>query len=307
MSKSFRIAFLGTPKFSVPVLEALAKEGHKIVAVYSQPPRIAGRGQKERLTQVHSTALNYGFEVQTPENFKDLKVQNYFHQLNLDFAVVVAYGLILPNSILSAPNYGCLNIHASLLPRWRGASPIQRAIMAGDNETGITIMKMDQGLDTGPVLIQKNITITKDTTGQSLHDQLSTLGANLIVKALNDTYSGRLLPQPQSMQGVTYAAKLEKEDGRINWAKTSIEIDRQVRALSKSPGAWFEHGDVRVKVLKSRPISGSGKPGQIIDGLSVFCGDGVLQLNILQRPGKKPMGAAEFLNGYHMPSGTILV
>ena len=307
MSKSFRIAFMGTPQFSVPVLEALAKEGHKIVAVYSQPPRTAGRGRKERLSQVHSAALNYGFDVRTPENFKDLKVQDNFRQLNLDFAVVVAYGLILPKSILSMPNHACLNIHASLLPRWRGAAPIQRAIMAGDKETGVTIMKMAQGLDTGPVLIQESITISEKTTGQSLHDQMSVLGSKLIIKALIGIYSGRLIPQPQSNQGVTYAAKLEKEDGRINWARTSIEIDRQVRALSKSPGAWFEHGDVRVKVLKSRSISGSGKPGQVIDGLSVFCGDGVLQLEMVQRPGKKPMTAAEFLNGYQMPSGTVLV
>ena len=241
MPKSFRIAFMGTPEFAVPILEALAITGHQIAAVYSQPPRIAGRGQKERISRVHSKALSHGFEVRTPVNFKDVKEQEYFHQLNLDVAVVAAYGLILPESVLSAPNQGCINIHASLLPRWRGAAPIQRAIMAGDTETGITIMKMDQGLDTGPVLLQKSYLITKETTGQSLHDQLAALGAKLIIQALNDMISKRLVPRPQSKQGVTYAAKLEKEDGRINWAKSSAEIDRQVRALSKSPGAWFEY------------------------------------------------------------------
>ena len=307
MPKSFRIAFMGTPEFAVPILEALAITGHQIAAVYSQPPRIAGRGQKERISRVHSKALSHGFEVRTPVNFKDVKEQEYFHQLNLDVAVVAAYGLILPKSVLSAPNQGCINIHASLLPRWRGAAPIQRAIMAGDTETGITIMKMDQGLDTGPVLLQKSNLITEETTGQSLHDQLSALGAKLIIQALNDMISKRLVPRPQSKQGVTYAAKLEKEDGRINWAKSSAEIDRQVRALSKSPGAWFEYGNDRVKVLKSQPLIGSGKPGQVIDGLSVCCGDGVLQLEMVQRPGKNPMSASEFLNGYDVPSGTVLV
>lgn len=307
MPKSFRIAFMGTPEFAVPILEALAITGHQIAAVYSQPPRIAGRGQKERISRVHSKALSHGFEVRTPVNFKDVKEQEYFHQLNLDVAVVAAYGLILPKSVLSAPNQGCINIHASLLPRWRGAAPIQRAIMAGDTETGITIMKMDQGLDTGSVLLQKSNLITEETTGQSLHDQLSALGAKLIIQALNDMISKRLVPRPQSKQGVTYAAKLEKEDGRINWAKSSTEIDRQVRALSKSPGAWFEYGNDRVKVLKSQPLIGSGKPGQVIDGLSVCCGDGVLQLEMVQRPGKNPMSASEFLNGYDVPSGTVLV
>lgn len=307
MSKPLRIAFMGTPEFSVPILETLSLTDHEIVAVYSQPPRTAGRGQKERLSQVHSMALNRGFEVRTPVNLKDVKEQEFFQELNLDVAVVVAYGLILPQTILSAPNHGCLNIHASLLPRWRGAAPIQHAIMAGDEETGVTIMKMDQGLDTGPVLLKESIRITEKTTGQSLHDQLSALGAKLIIKAINDLDSGRATPQPQPRQGATYAAKLEKNDGRINWQKSSIEIDRQVRALSELPGAWFEHSDNRIKVLKSRPISGSGRPGQVIDGLTIFCGDGVLQLEMVQRPGKKPMSAAEFLNGYDVPSGTVLV
>ena len=298
---------MGTPHFSVPILEALALTCHEIVAVYCQPPRTAGRGQKEQFSPIHSMALQKGYEIRTPIDFKDIKEQNIFQEFNFDVAVVVAYGLILPKSILITPHHGCLNIHASLLPRWRGAAPIQRAIMAGDRETGVTIMKMDQGLDTGPVLLKESIRITEKSTSQSLHGQLSTLGAKLIIKAINVIDTGQLIPHPQSKQGVTYAAKLERNDGRINWQRSSLEIDRQVRALSEWPGAWFEHSDKRIKVLKSRPVGGSGRPGQVIDELTVCCGDGSLQLEMVQRPGKRPMSVAEFLNGYEMPSGTVLV
>ena len=298
---------MGTPDFAVPILRALAKTGHQIVAVYCQPPRNAGRGQKKRLSPVHSEALEQGYEVRVPTDLQNKNVQESFRDLNLDVAVVAAYGLILPKTILRAPINGCLNVHASLLPRWRGAAPIQRSILAGDRETGVTIMQMDQGLDTGPILIKERIPITAKTTGQSLHDQLSVMGAGLIIEALSGVISGVLKPLPQPRHGICYAVKLDRNDGCINWKMTSQEIDRQVRAFSASPGAWFKYGEDRIKVLKSKPVDGSGVPGLVFEGLAVSCGEGVLQLESVQRPGKVPMDATEFLNGYDIPPGTILV
>ena len=297
---------MGTPNFSVPILEILGSTGYDIAAVYCQPPRPAGRGHKKRLSPIHMVAEEEGYNILTPASLKDTMVQKYFQNLNLDVAVVAAYGLILPNSFLQAPRFGCLNIHASLLPRWRGAAPIQRAILAGDTETGITIMQMEKGLDTGPLLMKESIPIPDEITDRILQDQLSNLGAKLIVKSLSGIEAGTLTAVSQGKNGVTYAAKLSKHEGHINWRMTSFQIDRQVRALNSWPGAWFEHGEDLIKVLKSRPVNGMGVPGTVLEGLAVACGEGVLQLETVQRSGRGPMAVTEFLNGYHLPPGTLL-
>ena len=297
---------MGTPDFSVPILEALALAGHDIVAVYCQPPRAAGRGQNVCRSPVNLLAEQRGYDLRTPISFKDVTVQKSFRDLNLDVAVVAAYGLILPKPILEGPNLGCLNVHASLLPRWRGAAPIQRAILAGDEKTGVTIMKMDEELDTGPLLMKESVNITDEVTGQSLHDHLSELGARLIVEALSSIGTGTIKVVPQSRQGVTYASKLQGEERRIDWRMTSIGIHRQVRAFAVRPGAWFKYGKDRIKVLKSKPINGSGTPGIVLEGMSVACGEGVLQMETVQPSGKNPMDAADFLNGYDLPPGTLL-
>ena len=297
---------MGTPDFSVPILEALALAGHDIAAVYCQPPRAAGRGQNVCRSPVHLIAEKRGYDIHTPISFKDVAVQESFRDLKLDVAIVAAYGLILPKPILDGPDLGCLNVHASLLPRWRGAAPIQRAILAGDTKTGVTIMQMDEELDTGPLLMKESVTITKEVTGQSLHDQLSELGAKLIVETLSSIGTGTVKSVPQSRQGVTYASKLHGKERRIDWRMTSIGIDRQVRAFAVKPGAWFEYGTDRIKVLKSKPIKGSGPPGIVLEGMSVACGEGVLQVETVQPSGKTPMDAVDFLNGYDMPPGTIL-
>lgn len=297
---------MGTPQFSVPILEELAIAGYDIAAVYCQPPRSAGRGKKQRLSPIHMVAAEEGYNVRTPVSLKDTMVQKHFQNLNLDVAVVAAYGLILPNSILGAPRLGCFNVHASLLPRWRGAAPIQRAILTGDAETGVTIMQMETGLDSGPLLMQESVPITDELTGQTLQDQLSNLGAKLIVRALSGIEAGTLKAVPQGKNGITYAAKLNKNEGRINWRMTSFQIDRQVRALNSWPGAWFDYGEDQIKVLKSRPVIGLGAPGTVLEGLAVACGEGVLQLETVQRAGKGPVAATEFLNGYDLPPGTLL-
>ncbi len=300
-----RIIFMGTPDFSVPVLNALVKAGHEIAAVYCQPPRPAGRGKKDRPTPVHARAEALGLEVRHPTSLKTPEEQDRFAALNADVAVVVAYGLILPQPILDAPTHGCLNIHASLLPRWRGAAPIHRAIMAGDAQTGICIMQMEAGLDTGPVLLREATDIGIEETTAQLHDLLSDMGAALIVEALNKLPS--LTPDPQPEEGVTYAAKIDKAEARIDWSAPASEVDRKIRGLSPFPGAWTEVGGDRIKLLASRLAEGQGTPGEVLDDhLRVACGEGAVELLRLQRAGKGAQDRETFLRGWPIPAGTRL-
>ncbi len=300
-----RVIFMGTPDFSVPVLEALVAAGHDIVAVYTQPPRPAGRGKKKRPTAVHARAAEMGLEVRYPLNFSAEADQADFAALNADVAVVVAYGLILPQAVLDAPRRGCLNIHASLLPRWRGAAPIHRAIMAGDAQTGVCIMEMELGLDTGPVLLRQQTSIgAEETTGQ-LHDRLSAMGAALICDALAKLDA--LVPEPQPEQGVTYAAKIDKAEARIDWTRGAPEIDRQIRGLAPFPGAWTAIAGQRVKLLASRLTDGQGAPGQVLDdALAIACGNGAVQLLRLQRAGRAAQDGSEFLRGMSVAPGMTL-
>lgn len=288
-----KIVFMGTPSFSVPVLNALVKQ-HEIVAVYCQPPRPAGRGKADRPSPVQACAEALGLTVRHPVSLRDLQVQQEFAALGADLAVVVAYGLILPKAVLDAPRLGCLNIHASLLPRWRGAAPIHRAIMAGDAETGVCIMQMETGLDTGPVLLREATKIGPEETTAELHDRLSLIGARLICDALTRL---PLPATPQPDAGVTYAAKIEKAEARVNWTKSAPEVDRLIRGLSPFPGAWCEVNGERLKLLRSRVAEGSGRPGQVLHGLTVACGSGAVEITHAQREGKRPMTAAEILNG----------
>ncbi|MBV0892458.1 methionyl-tRNA formyltransferase [Paracoccus sp. Z118] len=292
-----RVVFMGTPEFSVPALQALAAR-HEVVAVYSQPPRAAGRGQKPRPSPVHAAAEALGIGVRTPERLKGAEEQAAFAALGADVAVVVAYGLILPQPVLDAPRLGCLNIHASILPRWRGAAPIHRAVMAGDRETGVAIMQMEAGLDTGPVLAEARTGIgPTDTTGD-LHDRLAGLGAALIVETLDRM---PLPAVPQAEDGVIYAAKIDKAEARIDWTHPAAEVDRLIRGLSAFPGAWCEIGGERVKLLRSRFAEGQGAPGEVLGGFTIACGDGAVEVLEAQRPGKRPMGAAEILRGMMLP------
>ena len=300
-----RIIFMGTPEFSVPVLNALADAGHDIICVYSQPPRPAGRGKKDRLTPVHARALELSLEVRHPVSLKTDEALAQFQALNADVAVVVAYGLILPQSILDAPSCGCLNIHASLLPRWRGAAPIHRSIMAGDAQIGVCIMQMEAGLDTGPVLSRKPLDIGSQETTAQLHDRLSALGATAIVEALDQL--GTVTPQAQSSEGVTYAAKIDKSEAAIVWSRSALDIDRQIRGLSPFPGAWFELDGTRVKALGSTLVAAQGTAGVTLDdALCVACGDGAVRLTKLQRAGKGAQDADVFLRGNPVPKGTQL-
>ncbi len=300
-----RVVFMGTPDFSVPVLDALVEAGHEIATVYCQPPRPAGRGKKDRPTPVHARAEALGLPVRHPVSLKSAEEQDAFAALNADVAVVVAYGLILPQPVLDAPKQGCLNIHASLLPRWRGAAPIHRAIMSGDTETGICIMQMEAGLDTGPVLLRQTTAIEPEETTAHLHDRLSTLGASLIVDALAKLPD--LLPNPQPEDGVTYAAKIDKSEARIDWTLPAVEVDRQIRGLSPFPGAWTEMEGERIKLLASRLVDGQGAPGEVLnDKLHVACGQGVVELLRLQRAGKGAQDRDTFLRGWAIPTGTRL-
>ncbi|OOY20320.1 methionyl-tRNA formyltransferase [Thioclava sp. DLFJ5-1] len=294
-----RVIFMGTPEFSVPVLEALAG-AHEVVAVYSQPPRPAGRGKKERPSPVHAKAEELGIEVRTPRNFKAPEDREAFAALNADIAVVVAYGLILPQAILDAPAKGCLNIHASLLPRWRGAAPIHRAIMAGDSQTGICIMQMEAGLDTGPVLLREATEIGATETTGELHDRLSAMGARLILDALSEIDS--LILQPQPEDGVTYAAKIDKAEAQVDWTRPADEVIRHINGLSPFPGAWTEIAGERIKLLRAAPAEGSGAPGEILDGFTIACGAGALEILEAQRPGKRPMSGADVLRGLRLPA-----
>ena len=300
-----RIVFMGTPEFSVPVLDALVAAGHEIAAVYCQPPRPAGRGKKDRPTPVHARALALGLTVRHPVSLKSPEAQSGFADLKADIAVVVAYGLILPQAILDAPLNGCLNIHASLLPRWRGAAPIHRAILAGDTETGICIMQMDAGLDTGPVLLREATPIDANETTAGLHDRLSKMGAALILRALADLPT--LTPIAQPDDGVTYATKIDKGEARIDWTISAKDIDRQIRGLSPFPGAWCDHDGARLKLLNSTLVDGAGAAGEVIgDDLRVACGTGAIRLLRLQRAGRGAQDADEFLRGTPMPVGTRL-
>ena len=307
MPARLRLAYMGTPDFAVPALGALIDAGHEIACVYSQPPRPAGRGQKERLSPVHAYAESQGIPVRTPVSLRDTAAQEEFAALKLDAAVVAAYGLILPKSVLEAPRLGCFNIHASLLPRWRGAAPIHRAILAGDRESGVTIMQMDEGLDTGDIISAESLPITDETTAEILHDALAVLGARMIVAALESVAAGNAQATPQPEGGVCYAKKLSRDEGRFDWSRPAIELARAVRAYTPWPGAWFEHDGKRIKILAAVAVSGSGAPGTILDDrLTIACGDGALQLLTVQRSGRGPMDVQSFLLGYDLPQGTVL-
>ncbi len=290
-----KIIFMGTPDFSVPVLEALHAAGHDIAAVYCQPPRPAGRGKKDRPSPVQRRAEALGLMVRHPVSLKGAEEQAAFAALDAYVAVVVAYGLILPQAVLDAPRHGCLNIHASLLPRWRGAAPIHRAILAGDAQTGVCIMQMEAGLDTGPVLLREATDIGVEETAGALHDRLSGMGARLVIDALARLPD--LTPDAQPEDGVTYAAKIDKAEARVDWTRPAVEVDRLIRGLSPFPGAWCEVQGERVKLLGSRLAMGAGDPGQVLDGFTIACGDGAVEVTRAQRPGKKAMSADEILKG----------
>ena len=292
-----KIVFMGTPDFAVPILNAVAKD-HQIVAVYTQPPRPAGRGKADRPSPVQLRAGQLGLPVRHPVNLKSAELQAEFAAFDADIAVVVAYGLILPQIILDAPRLGCLNIHASLLPRWRGAAPIHRAIMAGDVETGICIMQMAAGLDTGPVLRREATPIGIEETTADLHDRLSAMGAAMICDVIVKL---PMIAEPQSDQGVTYATKINKTESRIDWTQPAPLVDRLIRGLSPFPGAWCEVAGERVKFLRSRLAAGHGLPGQRLHGLTIACGVGAVEVISAQREGKRPMLAADFVNGATLP------
>ena len=310
--KGLRIAFMGSPDFSVPTLDALLEAGHEIACVYSQPPKPAGRGKKLRQTPVHAHAERLGLKVRIPRSLKKADQQAEFAALGLDAAVVIAYGLILPRAILDAPRIGCMNLHGSTLPRWRGAAPIQRAIMAGDSMTGVDAMEMEAGLDTGPVLASEACRIFSFDTAGDLHDRLAGLAADLAPRALAGWADGTLVPVAQPEDGITYAEKIRSADQKIDWNQPASMIDCQIRGLSPFPGAfchWAREDDdpVRLKLLMSEVTDGSGKPGTLLDDtLTVACGDGAIRIKRLQKPGRGPMDAADFLRGTSMPAGRVL-
>ena len=305
-----RLAFLGSPDFAVPVLQALRDAGHDVVCVYAQPPRPAGRGKRERPTPVQAAAEAAGIEVRTPRTLRDAGAQAAFAALDLDAAVVVAYGLILPQAVLDAPRLGCINVHASLLPRWRGAAPIQRAIAAGDPETGVTIMQMDAGLDTGPMLLRRSVPIGPETTAAGLHDRLAALGAELILPALAGLAAGDLLPTPQPADGVTYAKKLERDEGRLDFIRPAVELERLVRAFDPWPGAYFELDGERIKVLSARVLKVgqlANAPGTVLDHeLTIACGADALRPTRVQRAGRGPVDTDAFLRGFAVAPGSVL-
>ena len=303
---TLRLAFMGTPDFAVPTLAELIAQGHDIAAVYSQPPRPKGRGMVLEPGAVHRFADSAKLAVRTPLSLKSAEEQAAFAALELDAAIVVAYGLLLPKAILDAPKLGCFNLHGSLLPRWRGAAPIQRAVMAGDVETGVMVMQMDEGLDTGAVLMAERVTIGRKTSGE-LTTELSRLGADLMVRSLGALARGGVTPQPQSEDGVTYAKKILKDEARIDWSRSAREIDAHIRGLAPFPGAWTQANGERLKILYADPVDGSGKPGMVLDDAPVVaCGDGALKLARVQRAGKSVMTAAELLKGFALPRGTQL-
>ncbi|MDP1909786.1 MAG: methionyl-tRNA formyltransferase [Hyphomicrobium sp.] len=307
------LVFMGTPDFSVPALEAIVAAGHRVLCVYSQPPRPAGRGMNERPSPVHARATAVGIPVRTPLSLKSGEEQAAFAALGADAAVVIAYGLILPRAVLEAPRYGCFNIHASKLPRWRGAAPIHRAIMAGDAETAVMVMQMERGLDTGPVAATQLVPIGRNVTTGELHDTLASAGAELIVEALAALETNGALPAvPQPPEGVTYAAKIDKAEARIDLSKPAHEVHNHIRGLSPFPGAWLDVAPVggkpeRLKILRTELAAGSGTPGQVLDdALAIACGEGAIRLLEVQRAGKRAMTADEFLRGFAVSKGAIL-
>ncbi len=300
-----RLIFMGTPDFAVPALDALVSAGHEVAAVLTRAPRPAGRGQKPRPSPVAARAEALGLAIRTPRSLRDEDEQAALAAVGAEAAVVVAYGLILPQAALDIPSRGCLNIHASLLPRWRGAAPIQRAILAGDAETGVSIMAMEAGLDTGPVYAREVVPIGPEDTGGDLHDRLAALGARMIVETLAGL--DRLAPAPQPAQGVTYAAKIDKAEAHIDWTRPAAEVDRLIRGLSPFPGAWCETGGERVKLLRSRIAEGEGAPGTTLDDrLTVACGEGAVRILALQRAGRAPVLAADLLRGFPIRAGDRL-
>ena len=308
---TLRLAFMGTPDFAARSLAEIAAAGHEVARVYTQPPRRRGRGQAEQKTPVHQLAEVLGIPVSTPESFRDPQVIEEFASLDLDVAAVVAYGQILPQAALDAPRLGCLNLHASLLPRWRGAAPIQRAIMAGDETTGVQIQQMEAGLHTGPILLSETVAIAPTDTAASLHDKLMETGALMWPRALSALERDSLEAVPQSEEGVTYARKISSEEARIDWTRPADELASHVRGLAPFPGAWFELDTgkevVRVKVLMAKGETGSGAPGEVLDGnLLIACGEGALRLVRLQRAGKGAMDATDFLRGNSVEPGTVL-
>lgn len=307
-SQPLRIIFMGTPEFSVGALNALRDAGHKILCVYSQPPRPANRGQALQKSAVHQAAEAHGIPVRTPLSLKTPEEQKAFADLNADVAVVVAYGLLLPKPVLDAPRLGCINIHASLLPRWRGAAPIQRAILAGDADSGITIMQMDIGLDTGAMWLKKTVPITTQTNAGTLHDDLSKLGAEMIVEALPLIAQGAIKPTVQPEAGVTYAAKLTKDEGRINWQESAAEIERKLRGLTPWPGVYFESKGERIKVLEAAVAFGvHGAAGTLLnDDFTVACGEDAITLTKVQRQGRSATDGASFLRGFAVKIGEHL-
>jgi methionyl-tRNA formyltransferase len=306
-----RIAFLGTPDFAVPALAELAAAGHEIAAVYAQPPAPRGRGQAVRPSPVQAFAETLSIEVRTPASMRDPDAIAAFQALGLDAAVVVAYGQILPAAVLDAPRHGSFNLHASLLPRWRGAAPIQRAVMAGDPVTGVQVMRMTPGLDEGPILLSETARIGPLDTAGTMHDRLSVVGAHLLPRALAAVERGAAQETPQAAEGVTYAKKIAPAEARIEWARPAAEVDRQIRGLSPFPGAWFEapseKGPVRVKALLSRLEDGEGAPGTLLDdGLLIACAPGAVRLLQVQREGRQVQDAATFLRGFPLPAGAVL-
>ena len=310
---ALKLAFMGSPDFATPVLASLIDAGHEIACVYAQPPRPAGRGHKELPAPVHAYAAEIGIDVRTPANFKNLDDIQAFVDLELDAAVVVAYGLILPPALLSAPRLGCINVHASLLPRWRGAAPIQRAILADDEKTGVSIMAMDEGLDTGAVYAVEDVLIGAETTATTLHDELSALGAKMMPTVLADIDAGTLEARPQSVEGVIYANKLSRDESRIDWRAPAAQIERAVRALNPWPGVWFEYsgtdGPARIKVLDGNVVADApaGSPGTVVaEPLVIACAADAFRVERLQRPGKGPMEAEPFLRGFPIAPGRRL-
>jgi methionyl-tRNA formyltransferase len=302
---TLRLAFMGTPDFAVPTLAQLVGAGHDIACVYTRGPRPKGRGLAEEKSPVHAFADAAGIAVRTPASLKGEAEQAQFASLGLDAAVVVAYGLLLPKAVLDAPRLGCFNLHASLLPRWRGAAPIQRAIMAGDEQTGVMVMRMEEGLDTGPVLMAERIAIGRKTYG-TVHDELARLGADVMGRALSALERGTVAEHPQADEGATYAKKLTKDDARLDWRRSAHELDCRVRGLSPAPGAWFEAKGERIKVLQAVPSNARGAAGTVLHDLTVACGEGALTLVTVQRAGRGPTDAAAFLRGFPLPPGETL-
>lgn len=308
---SLRIIFMGTPEFSTPVLSEILGQGHDVAAVYTRAPRPAGRGMELRRSPVHVMADRFGIPVHCPATLRSEEAAQAFRALAADVAFVVAYGLILPKAILDAPANGCLNLHASLLPRWRGAAPIQRAIMAGDADTGVMVMKMEEGLDTGPVGMIERAAIGAEDTASDLHDRLSLIGADLMVRALAALSRGSLAFQPQSAEGITYASKIEKAESRIDWRADARTVHNHIRGLSPFPGAFFEidlgRGKERIKALRSQVVAQNGSAGETMDDrLTIACGQGAVRLLQVQRAGKGPMAAEEFLRGSRLSAGVRL-